>query len=298
MSLSFAVVTPSFQQARFLERTIRSVLSQNYPGLDYWVIDGGSTDGSVDILKRYDGQIHWVSEPDGGQSEAVNRGIRASRGDIIGWLNSDDVYYPGALQSVAAHFDAHPEADAIYGKAHHIDVDDAVIEEYPTEDWNAARMREFCFICQPALFLRRSSVERFGLLAEELRYSMDYEYWLRLAQGGAKFLHIPDFLAGSRLHDETKTLGSRVKVHAEINSMFVAKTGSVPDTWIYNYVHAAVRGLGLSPARPFAFGSRLAWESCKADLRWRKRITWPVLRQSVRWLVENHYRGVRGALGL
>src|ERR1700720_4624543 len=116
-----SVVTPSFNQRRFIERTIRSVLDQGYPALEYWVFDGGSTDETVAILQRYTDELRWISEKDRGQSHAVNKGLRASSGEIIGWLNSNDVYYPETLAAVAARFRAEPEIDLVYGAANHID---------------------------------------------------------------------------------------------------------------------------------------------------------------------------------
>lgn len=237
--MKFTIVTPSFNQAAFIGRTLASVASQPGVEVEHRVYDGGSTDGTVAILERQGGRIRWVSERDSGQADAVNRGLREAAGELIGWLNSDDVYGPGALAAVARHFEAHPEVDVVYGAADHIDAEDRVLEPYPVEPWNPERLKERSFICQPAAFFRRRVVERHGLLDARLRYCMDYEYWLRLARGGARFLHVPEKLAASRLHRATKTLGERVAVHEEINDMLKRTLGRVPRRWLVNYAYAA-----------------------------------------------------------
>jgi glycosyltransferase involved in cell wall biosynthesis len=242
-SLSLTVVTPSFNQARYLERTIQSVLSQNVPALEYLIFDGGSTDGSVEILERYRDQARIVIERDAGQADAVNKGLRAARGDVIGWLNSDDLYYPGACARALEAFRADSDLDVVYGEADHIDEWDGVIEPYSTEAFDFGRLKDVCFICQPATFFRRRVVERHGELRRDLRYCMDYEYWLRVCADRPARL-IQTKLAGSRLHTETKTLGSRVAVHREIARMLTEKFGRPPARWIYNLAHAIIEESG------------------------------------------------------
>lgn len=238
--MKVSVITPSYNQAAFIERTLASVAAQSGVELEHVVFDGGSTDGTVAILERFRPAPRWVSRKDNGQADAVNQGIRATDGDVIGWLNSDDVYYPGAIARVAAFLEQNPDVDVVYGMADHIDRDDRVLERYPTAPWDFERLKKECFICQPAAFFRRRVIEKHGLLDESLHFCMDYEYWLRLGKSGARFAYLEDKLAGSRLHSDTKTLGARVKVHEEINDMLKRTLGRVPAGWIVNYAFAQV----------------------------------------------------------
>lgn len=240
MSLSCSVITPSFNQGVYIERTIQSVLEQQIANLEYIVVDGASTDATLEVLRKYEGKIKWISEKDKGQTDAVNKGISSTTGEIIGWLNSDDIYYPNALKTVLEFFESNPEIDIIYGDANHINKNDEVIEPYYTEVWNIERLKEVCYLCQPAVFFRRSVIERFGKLETNLKYCMDYEYWFRLALNGANFEKINSVLAGSRLYDETKTLGARIGVHSEINDMLKKKLNTVPNRWLCNYAHVVV----------------------------------------------------------
>ncbi len=241
----FSIITPSYNQGKYIGKTIRSVLSQSCADFEYLVFDGGSNDETIPVLKSFNDSIRWISEPDRGQAHAVNKGLAAAQGEIIGWLNSDDIYYPDALKTVHDFFESHPEAEILYGMADHIDQNDAIIEPYYTEEWNYDRLKEICFICQPAVFFRRSITHTSGFLDEELRYCMDYEYWLRIGRK-RQFYYLPQKLAGSRLYGETKTLGSAVAVHEEILRMFKQKSGHIPDRWIYNHAHVVARGLGLN----------------------------------------------------
>lgn len=241
MTLSISVITPSYNQAEFIERTIDSVLNQKIAHLNYVVVDGASTDDTVKILKKYKNHLRYVSEPDRGQAHAVNKGIMMTDSQIIGWLNSDDIYYPGSLACVLEFFDKHPDIEIVYGKAKHIDRNDQFIELYPTEKWNVERLKQTCFISQPAVFFRRSLILRHGLLNEQLNYCMDYEYWLRVALAGAKFSYLEDILSGSRLHPTTKTLSAPDKALQETLHMLKKRVGIVPTSWLLHEAISTVK---------------------------------------------------------
>jgi glycosyltransferase involved in cell wall biosynthesis len=279
--MKVSIVTPSYNQGQFIERTLSSVASQATQGIEieHVVFDGGSSDNTVETLKSFKPLVRWVSKKDKGQTDAVNQGIRATDGEIIGWLNSDDIYYPGAIERVVAYFNAHPEVDVVYGMADHINLEDHAFEAYPTEPWNFERLKDTCFICQPALFMRRQVVERNGLLDESLHYCMDYEYWLRLGMKGMRFAYLEEKLAGSRMYADNKTLGARVKVHKEINDMLKRLLGKVPDRWLFNYAHAVV-GDRIGTAVTLELGLR----SILAALRWNRGLT-PAMKKILRsWL--------------
>lgn len=234
-----SIVTPSFNQGRFIRETIESVLGQGYPNIEYLVMDGGSTDETVKILQEYGDRLPWVSERDRGQAEAINKGWRRARGTVLAYLNSDDTYLPDAVERAVACLEQNPEADAVYGEGYHADEAGTILERYPTEPFSMTRLEETCFICQPTVFLRREIVERVGYLDESLQYCMDYDLWIRVGRM-ARFLHAPDYLATTRLHAETKTLGQRARAHAEILRMVQRHFGRVPPSWIYAYAHAVL----------------------------------------------------------
>lgn len=188
--LRISLITPSFNQRRFIERTVESVLCQTGEfDLEYLVLDGGSTDGTLELLRKYEGRLDWTSERDRGQSDAINKGLRRATGDVVGWLNSDDVLLPGTLARVADAFARDPKLEWLHGRCHIIDPDDRVIRRWIAvyKDWCArrysyARLLQQNFICQMTVFWRRSLLDEVGYLDEDLHLAMDYEYWLRLAK--------------------------------------------------------------------------------------------------------------------
>ncbi len=208
------VITPSYNQARFIERTIKSVLSQAYPRLEYIIIDGGSTDGTIEILKRYSNSLRWVSEKDSGQTSAINKGIRMSSGEIIGYLNSDDLYEQGALEKVADFFLENPSCKWATGLCGIVDAADAevrtVVKQYKNlllRHFNSyATLLATNYISQPATFLKREVFTEFGFFDENEDRVMDYEFWLRIGRTHAPCV-INDYLARFRVHAQSKTSG-------------------------------------------------------------------------------------------
>lgn len=290
-----SIITPSLNQGAFIERTIQSVLSQDYPAIEYIVIDGGSTDNTLDVLRKYGGRLKWISESDMGQAHAVNKGLMAAQGEVIGWLNSDDIYYAGALAAAQRVFVENPGIDILYGMADHIDENDNVIEPYYNEEWDYARLKEICFISQPAVFFRKGIVNKFGLLDEDLRYCMDYEYWLRVGRE-IPFYYLKQKLAGSRLYMNTKTLGSAAEVHEEILKMFKRRFGKVPDRWIFAHANAAAAAKGLnrgSAAEGLRFAIKIFLVSVTDSLRLRRYVPLSMLKVMAGWFVNGIKRRLR-----
>lgn len=234
-----SIVTPSLQQGRFIERTIESVARQGGRAeVEHIIMDGGSTDETLTILERWSDRVAYWSAPDRGQTAAINAGLAHARGDVLAYLNSDDVYYDGAVDAAVEAFARDPSLDVVYGDADFIDENGRLLGRYPTEAWSLERLKLICFLCQPAVFLRRRVIEKFGAFDERLHYCMDYEYWLRLAMGGAAVRHIRVRMAGSRLHAAAKTVRSPKQAHTEVNDMLARKLGTVPDSWLSNYAYA------------------------------------------------------------
>jgi glycosyltransferase involved in cell wall biosynthesis len=231
---TITVVTPSFNQGKFIGETIESVLGQGYPRVEYIVVDGGSTDGTQDVLRRYDGRVRWVSERDRGQADAVNKGVAMGHGEIIGWLNSDDTYAPGALERAARVCAARPDVAVVYGDADHVLEDGAHYGPYPTAAFNYQRLAERCFICQPAAFIRRRAFDAVGGVDVDLRFCMDYDLWIRLGRQH-RFVYLGEVLAQSRLHAGGKTLGSSRAMIEEIMATVKQHYGVVPFEWVYKY---------------------------------------------------------------
>jgi glycosyltransferase involved in cell wall biosynthesis len=199
-----SIVTPSFNQAEFLEKTIQSVLMQDYPHIEYIVIDGGSTDGSVDVIKKYQDKIkHWVSEPDKGQTEAINKGFAKATGDILAWINSDDTYNPKAVGEAVLYLIENPNVALVYADCNFIDEHDNVIGKFNAKQTNYKLLREgFVHIPQQTMFFRK---KYWSELDPSFYFAMDYDLWTRIAaQAEIKYLQ-GKVWANFRIHTLSKT---------------------------------------------------------------------------------------------
>jgi glycosyltransferase involved in cell wall biosynthesis len=277
------VVTPSFNQDKYLEQTISSVLGQNYPNLEYIVIDGGSTDGSVEIIQKFqDGIAYWVSEKDRGQSHAINKGLERATGDIIAYLNSDDYYLEGALACVAEHFICHPEVDLFHGRCRVVDergasigVRSGSITRYDEilDLWDVWwNKRNFV---QPEVFWTKRITDKIGPFREDLYWVMDYEYWLRILRAAGEVSFIDAELAAFRLQPNQKSTQSNGSVTEQLNvvrpyifssdaSLTRSKRRELKVRWIY---HAGfletVRHSLERKEKPWRRWLRLAWFSLR-----------------------------------
>ncbi len=202
-----SIVTPSFNQARFLEETICSVLSQDYPSIEYWIIDGGSADGTRQVIERYaDRLAGWVSEKDGGQTDAINKGFARATGKYLAWLNSDDTYQPWAVSEAVAYLEAHPATGLVYGDAHLIDEDGRIIGKFAARQTSLARLRRgYVHIPQQSAFFRADLWRKVGPLDPSFYFAMDYDLWVRLAAQG-EIRYLPHVWANFRLHGAAKTI--------------------------------------------------------------------------------------------
>jgi len=201
-----SIITPSFNQAAYLEQTIRSVLNQDYPRIEYIVIDGGSTDDSVAVIKKYaDKLAYWVSEKDRGQADAINKGFSRATGDIVAWLNSDDYYLAGTVGAAAKVFEEHPEVALVYANMLAVDGDGKTFNTLTYKQLSLEDLLCFQIIGQPAVFMRRSALQAAGELDPVFHFMLDHHLWIRIAQR-EKILHVNQTWAAARYHAEAKNI--------------------------------------------------------------------------------------------
>lgn len=226
--LKVSIVTPSFNQAAFLEATIQSVLAQDYPNLEYIIIDGGSTDGSVEIIKKYQDRLaYWVSEADKGQTDAINKGFSRATGDILAWLNSDDTYEPGAVKKAVAALAENPAASTVYGNANFINAEGRVIGRFPAAQTDYRRLRQgYVHIPQQAAFFRAEYWKQVAPLDDSFFFAMDYDLWVRLS-ALAPLVYVPDTWANFRMHGDAKSIAADDRCWPEMLKVHRRLGGSI-----------------------------------------------------------------------
>ncbi len=233
------IVTPCFNSGRFLKQAIQSVLEQDYPRIEYLVVDGGSTDETLAILEEQMGRVRFISASDRGTADAVNRGFEMTQGDILAWLNADDYYLPGAVRAAVESLEADPGAGAVYAEAQWVDESGNILGPYPTvQPYDPAMLSRECSICQPTCFFRRSAYEAIGGLDISLRTVFDYDLWIRMGRS-YRFISIPICSATSRMHSENLSLSQRDLVFQESIRLLKRHSGYVPLNWIYGSMQYA-----------------------------------------------------------
>lgn len=228
------IVTPVLNGAAFIRATIDSVLAQSHAPLEYLVLDAGSTDGTIEILRSYGDRVRWESRSDAGQSDAIRRGIAHLDAPYVGYLNADDILEPAAVATLVCALDENPNAGVAYADALHIDEHGTTIAPYPTRPFDGKALEHACFICQPATLLRRTAYDDIGGIDPRLQFAMDYDLWLRMAER-TEFSYVPQMLARSRMHRANKTLACRQGVYREIFRSLNNNRKYVPYEWIAGY---------------------------------------------------------------
>ncbi len=227
-----SIITPSYNQGRFLQETIQSVLLQDYPNLEYLIVDGGSTDGSVEIIQRYASQLTWwVSEPDQGQTDAINKGFAHAKGEILAWINSDDTYLPGAVSEAVTFLIAHPEVALVYADANLIDDQGSVLGRFPAKQTSLTKLlRGSVHIPQQTTFFWARLWRQVGPLDPTFQFAMDYDLWVRLAKL-APLVYTPRLWANFRLHGEGKSVTMDNRCYPEMMRVYQREGGS-PISWL------------------------------------------------------------------
>jgi glycosyltransferase involved in cell wall biosynthesis len=238
MSVDFplvSIVTPAYNAGQYIEEAIESVLRQDYPNIEYTVVDSESGDQTQEIIGRYRGRVGSIRVSRQGPAAAIHAGLSQARGSILAWLNADDTYEPGAVRAAVETFLAHPEADIVYGEACWIDQRGAPLRPYPTIRFDPTALARDCFLCQPASFFRAPAYAARGLDVS-LTVSFDYDLWIRMAMRGCGFEYVPRRLANSRMHRDNLTLSRRGEVFEVSMALLGKYYGYVPLSWVYGYL--------------------------------------------------------------
>lgn len=237
-----SIITPSFNQGRFIEDTILSVKNQDYSDIEHIIMDGGSTDNTIEIIKKYEGtyNMQWISEPDEGQSDAINKGFKMAKGELIAWINSDDGYFDvSAISSVVKFFDKYDDADVIYGDVVRINENNLILFIIKNRKFNYNYLKKTCSIWQPGAFFRRKIIDNFEL-DTSLDIAMDYDFWLRIGKKHG-FQYINRIFAVDRIHKKRKIVERRDEMIKE--SVYLSKEyGQVNRSLLYRLFNIGLYG--------------------------------------------------------
>jgi glycosyltransferase involved in cell wall biosynthesis len=231
-----SIITPSFNQARYIEATIQSVLSQDYPHIEYLIVDGGSKDGTVEIIKKYESKLAWwVSEKDKGQTDAINKGFARAKGEILAWINSDDTYEPGAVSAAVKVMQEHSEVGMVYGDCNFINESGRVIGKFASAQTNYHLLRQgYVHIPQQTMFFRANLWKQVGPLDPSFYFAMDYDLWTRIA-AQKEIRYIPQTWANFRLHTSGKTIVADDRCWPEMIKVHYRDGGSFFSTIVAKY---------------------------------------------------------------
>lgn len=277
--VGFSVVVPSYNQARFIRAALNSLLEQRYPDLEIIVVDGGSTDGTIGVLRSYGDRIRWVSKPDRGQSDALVKGFALATKEWLTWLNSDDAQTNNALHCVNEAIQADPSVEVVIGGGHYIDIDGNYLRPYPTikvgPDIDAsAQLFEKGYVAQPSVYFRRTAYEKVEGINPELHFVMDYDLWVRLAVKGCRFVPVAADISGNRWYETTKTASQTLPLLSEVVMVQTREYGRVSpyfvqaiSDYLYQILHSRHRGEKYHLLyRTVFFKSVWVWVNCRRPL--------------------------------
>lgn len=247
-----SIITPSFNQGEYIEETIQSVLAQDYGNIEYVIVDGGSKDNTLRIIKKYSDRLKWISKKDEGQSDAIMKGIEMTSGEIIYWLNSDDVILPGVVKDVVEKFRENPKLNLVYGKSYFVDQCGRIIGNVPSEPYEYESFAYIDYIPQPSAFFKREDYKKVGGLEKKYHYAMDYDLFYRLAKLIKPF-YANKYMSCYRLHTDSKTVNIKyaLEFHKETIDIVVRNYGWAPANRVYAYSYFLTKSiLGKAASRP------------------------------------------------